>query len=284
MTIDQLPAGNHTVNVTSDVPNYDNVSVIKELSVNNGTVDASVVVNPATYPDNATVVVSADVDGNYTVKVGNDTYVVEVKDGVGSVTVDVLPAGVYPVEVTAEIPNYDPVKVAGDDLVISNGTVDASVVVNPATYPDNATVVVSADVDGNYTVKVGNDTYVVEVKDGVGSVTVDVLPAGVYPVEVTAEIPNYDPVKVAGDDLVISNGTVEFNVTVNPATYPENATVVVNSTVDGNFTVKVGNDTYTVEVKNGTGNVTLNQLPAGNHTVDVTSIFLTMKTQPKQRM
>ncbi len=39
----------------------------------------------------------------------------------------------------------------------------------------------------------------------------------------------------------MTDGIFEFNVTVNPATYPENATVVVNSTVDGNYTVKVGN-------------------------------------------
>ena len=63
-------------------------------------------------------------------------------------------------------------------------------VVNP-TYPENATIIVTSDVDGDYIVEVNNNTYHVSVKNGKGNITIDQLPLGIYDVNVISNVPNY---------------------------------------------------------------------------------------------
>ena len=269
VTIDTLPSGNHTVNVTSNIPNYNQTTRTDTITVNNGTIDMNITVVDVTYPDSGKVIITSNVDGNYTVNVNGTDYPVEVIGGTGQTDIDKLPAGDYPVNVTSNIENYD-ASSKNDTLHVKPGEVSFEVEVKPVKYPQNATVIVKSDVDGNFTVEVNNKTYTVTVVNGTGNVSVGQLDVGKYPVNVTSDIPNYNQT-TRQSEIVINNGPVDMNVTVIPATYPENATVVVESDVDGNYTVTVDNKTYNLTVVNGTGNVTVDTLPAGTYDVNVTS-------------
>ncbi|MBR1610754.1 MAG: hypothetical protein IJ672_04595, partial [Methanobrevibacter sp.] len=77
------------------------ISVVKQ------SLDFSVTAIDATYPDSGKIEIKSNVDGEYLVEVNNKTYSVNVKDGVGSTSVDQLPANTYPVTVTSNISNYD---------------------------------------------------------------------------------------------------------------------------------------------------------------------------------
>ena len=130
--LDQLPVGSYVANITSNVPNYDVAFDETTFNVLNGTIDVNVTIDPVNYPDNAVVIVNASVDGNYTVNVDGNNYTVEVVNGTGNVTVDVLPVGEYPVDVTAVIPNYNPVSEPAT-LIVNNGTINVTIKVDDVT-------------------------------------------------------------------------------------------------------------------------------------------------------
>ena len=271
VTVDVLPTGEYPVKVTAEIPNYNPVDKDGNLVVSNGTIDMNVTVVPADYPDNATVIVNSTVDGNYTVTVDNKTYPVEVINGTGNVTLPVLPAGNYTVNVTSNVPNYENVTKT-ENLTVSNGTIALELTVDPVTYPDNVTAVIKTNVTGEYIITVdgGEPIKVTLTNSTPNEVDLGVLPAGNHTVKVVSNIENYNKAEDT-KTATVNPGKVDMNITVINPTYPDNATVIVNSTVDGNYTVTVDNKTYPVEVKNGTGNVTIDQLPQGKHNVTVES-------------
>ena len=65
---------------------------------------------------------------------------------------------------------------------------------------------------------------------------------------------------------------VDVNIAVDNITYGENATVTVESDVDGDYLVYVGTEPIVVTVINGTGNVSVPNLSAGSYAVNVTAV------------
>uniref|UniRef100_UPI00261147FE Ig-like domain repeat protein n=1 Tax=uncultured Methanobrevibacter sp. TaxID=253161 RepID=UPI00261147FE len=242
--------GNLTVKEAKVVPD------MKVIDYGNGTV---------------VVVVGDNATGNVTVKVGDKEYNATVVNGTAVVQLDgnVTP-GTHEVEViysgdatheasnaTAEItaPKYNsPIKV--DVSEVTEGEPLAVTV----EVPENAT--------GNVTVYVDGKAYPGEIKDGVAVVTIDNLTAG----------DKTFVVEYSGDGNFSANYTIG-NFTVKEAkAVPDikvidqgNGTVVVvvGDNATGNVTVKVGNDTYTAEVINGTATITLDNVTPGKNDVEV---------------
>ncbi len=103
-----LPVGEYTINLKTVVDkNHLSVNETYRISVVKQSLDFSVTAIDATYPDSGKIEIKSNVDGEYLVEVNNKTYSVNVKDGVGSTSVDQLPANTYPVTVTSNISNYD---------------------------------------------------------------------------------------------------------------------------------------------------------------------------------
>ena len=125
-----LPSGNYTVtpyyngndNYLNSTGNPVNFTIDNTKQINM-TVD---VVNP-TYPENATIIVTSDVDGDYIVEVNNNTYHVSVKNGKGNITIDQLPLGIYDVNVISNVPNYV-VNYKSTKLMVHNGKVSGDAI------------------------------------------------------------------------------------------------------------------------------------------------------------
>ena len=81
------------------------------------------------------------------------------------------------------------------------------------TYPGHAVATVTSDVDGDYTVTVAGKPYTVTVTDGTATVDIDQLDVGEYTAELTAEIPNYNPVKES-DSFEIIEGVITLHLVV----------------------------------------------------------------------
>ena len=62
-----------------------------------------------------------------------------------------------------------------------------------------------------------------------------------------------------------------MNVSVINATFPDSGSIKINSDVDGEYKVFIANNTYTVNVVNGTGNVTVDKLTPNLYNVTVQS-------------
>ncbi len=108
INVKSLPVGEYTINLKTIVDNnHISVNETYMIAVISPELEFSVTAIDATYPDNGKIEVKSNVDGEYLVEVNNKTYTVNVKDGVGSTSVDQLPPNTYPVAVTSNIPNYD---------------------------------------------------------------------------------------------------------------------------------------------------------------------------------
>jgi hypothetical protein len=144
------------------------------------------------------------------------------------------------------------------------------------TYGEDSSVEVKlpSDATGNMTLKVdGIEVAVVSVSNGTANITVPSLSAGNHTVEIA----------YSGDEKYTSaNATKEITVSKKNATaevtIPSDITVGDDANVNvklpddatGNVTVKVDGETVdTVPVTNGTANIAIPSLTAGNHTVEI---------------
>uniref|UniRef100_UPI00388F37B3 Ig-like domain repeat protein n=1 Tax=Methanobrevibacter sp. TaxID=66852 RepID=UPI00388F37B3 len=233
--------------------------IIKDVNLN-------VTVSNITYGENAVVTVDADADGKYLVYVGNETYEVTVINGTGNVSVPDLTVGIYKVNASAVDDNYSAFNETAIEVTPKSVSVEVSV--ENIVEGENAVVTVKADVDGEYLVNVGNETYEVTVTDGTGNVSVPDLTAGKYDVNVTADNGNYTgsnstAFTVKHTTILVPDVVVDEN----------NVTITVNVDKDATGFVKFttgGNDLF-VEVKDGKAFINT-VLPVGNYTVVATYV------------
>ena len=277
--------------MSAEIPNYEPVSGSDDFEVLSGTINAAVSVDDVTYPGHAVATVTSDVDGDYVLTVAGKDYPVTVTGGSGTVDIDQLPVGEYTAELSAEIPNYNPVK-ESDSFEIIEGVITLHIVVDDVTYPNHPIAHVTADVDGEYYIVItpidtssskrsatsivnvltaNSQIIPVTVSGGSADVDLGLLKAGNYTATAEGEVPNYkvvsdtDPfeVKKADPQLNASSSPDEpvYNkddVTVSHE-LPGDATGTVTYIVDGGKPVTKGvNEPFTFTPDK-----------AGKHTVTV---------------
>ena len=153
-----------------------------------------------------------------------------------------------------------------DEDIIVNGTINIDVTVDDVVYPDAATVIVNAGVDGTYIAKVKGKDYAVTVKNGTGSAVLDVLPAYTYDVNVSGQF---------GEDTPVSNASTTFaviNITLPEIVANKTTKVPVNLPADatGNISVLVNGKTVdTKELINGSAVLEIPELEAGLHNITI---------------
>ena len=261
--IDKLPKGNYTAYLTGDIPNYYPVSEEDNFTVKPADPDLKANVSDETPRFGENITVSHELPDDAT---GNITYYV---DGVPAVTLPVNETFTF----TPETPGIHNITIHynGDDKYTPdevNLTVDVvnylTIVVDDVYYPTHPIAYVTADYDGNYTIKIypdessseilsasanpilraGQFTLDVEIINGSASVDLGLLAVGDYMSEIYGELPGIktygdeDPFKVLAVspnlDANVSNSTPTYGdeVTVTPV-LPDDATGNVTYIVDG---------------------------------------------------
>ena len=268
--VDNLTAGNKTfVVVYPGDGNYSANYTISNLTVKEAKSTSDIVV---VNPGNGTVVVIVgdNASGNVTVKVGNDTYVANVTEGVAYVDLVNATPGEHNITVIY----------SGDDThenVTVNATAtvpmyDTPIEVNVTEVSEGETVIITVGVPvnatGNVTVVIDGKEYPGTIDEGVAVIPVDNLTAGnktfvvVYPGD-----GNYSA------NYTIANLTVKegrINPDIKVIDYGNGTVVVVvGDNATGNVTVKVGNETYTANVTNGTAVLNLVNTTPGTYDITV---------------
>ena len=136
-------------------------------------------------------------------------------------------------------------------ILVMPKAVELNITVSNITYGEKAVVTVGADADGEYLVYVGNETYKVTVVNGSGNISVSDLIVGSYTVNATAIDGNYSAFEEAVFE--VTSKQISVVVSVEDITYGDNATVVVQSDVDGEYIVSIRGENYTVSVNDGEG-------------------------------
>ena len=218
---------------------------------------------------------SAPLNGNVIVTVNGKEYTVKVTDGKGIATGDKLAAGTYAFAAAwAGNDNYNIVTENGDFKV---NKIDSTVVVNVNNIKVGEeltiTVNVPSDATGDVTVSVDGKEYNVAIENGKAVKTIADLKANDYTVTV----------KYSGDNNYNANqNTTEFSVSKisdynMDISVPEikegvNSTISVDLPKDatGTVTVEIDGKKYTANVIDGTANVIVSGLSAGDYNITTT--------------
>ncbi|WP_296844805.1 right-handed parallel beta-helix repeat-containing protein [uncultured Methanobrevibacter sp.] len=269
-----LAAGTYTITIT----NAGNDTVLpsnetKTFRVNKLTPIISVVTNDVTYPGNIIVNITCDITGRYIVKIADQQMELNLTANIAeTVTFTGLAAKEYTVNVTyAETENYTS---ATNDTVkvnILKVTPTITVKAENTTYPGDLIVNVTSNIDGKYTIKIGNKEQNINLTANVTKeVIFSELSANEYTINVTYdETENYtsatnDTIKVS-----IFKATPTITVKAKNTTYPGDVIIAINADTNGKYNITVGNQTKEETLNVGTNTITFTGVKVGNYTITV---------------
>ena len=152
-------------------------------------------------------------------------------------------------------------------IIVDKAVNDVLVYSSDVVYGEISNVAVFADVDGEYAVVVGGKKFIVDVVDGGGNVEI-ALDAGSYDIVVEYVDDNYVN-NVTSVPFTVSKADITLSVEVLDKVYTADVTGNVFASLDGNYTVIVGDNVVKVAVKNGIGSFDLGSLNAGSYSVRV---------------
>ena len=269
-----LGAGSYSAVIVGDytTDDYDfateNATFTVEKAINN----IEIIAEDTILPNEVSVKVIADVDGTYTVVIGNNTFDVAVVSGEGLISIS-LPEGEYAATVRWENENYSAC-VLGSLFNVEKAVLSINVSADSISYGDDLIVSVQmpSDVSRRPTVTVGGESKYVTLKNGSGSVKFSGLGVGTYTVEVThAGDNNYMKASV-NTTVKVNKAVPQIKVTSKAIAYGEDLTVEVQMPSDVARRANViidGNITKAVSLKEGAGSVKFSGLSVGTHSIEV---------------
>ena len=282
-TIGGLDAGYYTIAVKyAGDDNYNAVDVTKGVNVAKAQPVLGVVIADVDYGNGFVIeatltgVNSAPLAGNVIVTVAGKEYTVKVTDGKGIATGDRLAAGTYAFAAAW----------AGDDnynIVVENGDfkvnkVDSSVAVNVNNIKVGEeltiTVNVPSDATGDVTVSVDGKEYKVAIENGKAVKTISGLKADDYTVTVKyAGDNNYNEATADAEFSVSKISDYNMDISVPEIKEGVNSTISVDLPKDatGTVTVEIDGKKYTANVIDGTANVIVSGLSAGDY--NITTVY-----------
>ena len=282
-TIGGLDAGDYTIAVKyAGDDNYNAVDVTKGVNVAKAQPVLGVVIADVDYGNGFVIeatltgVNGAPLSGNVIVTVNGKEYTVKVTDGKGIATGDKLAAGTYAfAAVWAGDDNYNIVTENGDFKV---NKVDSSVAVNVNNIKVGEeltiTVNVPADATGDVTVSVDGKEYNVDIENGKAVKTISGLKADDYTVTVKyAGDNNYNEATADAEFSVSKISDYNMDISVPEIKEGVNSTISVDLPKDatGTVTVDIDGKKYTANVIDGTANVIVSGLSAGDY--NITTVY-----------
>ena len=282
-TISGLAAGDYTVAIkyVGD-DKYVGVEVAENVNVAKAQPVLGVVIADVDYGNGFVIeatltgVNGAPLSGNVIVTVAGKEYTVKVTDGKGIATGDKLAAGTYAfAAVWAGDDNYNIVTENGDFKV---NKIDSAidVAVSDIKVGEDAVISVklASDATGEVVITVNGEDYTAAIENGVASVTVSDLKAGDYTVTVkyTGDN-NYNEATGSAEFSVSKISDYNMDISVPEIKEGVNSTISVDLPKDatGTVTVEIDGKKYTANVIDGTANVIVSGLSAGDY--NITTVY-----------
>ena len=281
--VKDLTAGSHVVVVKyAGDDKYTAVEIAKGVNVAKAQPVLGVVIADVDYGNGFVIeatltgVNSAPLSGNVIVTVAGKEYPVKVTDGKGIATGDRLAAGTYAFAAAwAGDDNYNIVTENGDFKV---NKIDSSVVVNVNNIKVGEeltiTVNVPSDATGDVTVSVDGKEYNVAIENGKAVKTISGLKADDYTVTVKyAGDNNYNEATADAEFSVSKISDYNMDISVPEIKEGVNSTISVDLPKDatGTVTVEIDGKKYTANVIDGTANVIVSGLSAGDY--NITTVY-----------
>ena len=282
-TIGGLVAGDYTVTVKyAGDDKYTAVEIAKGVNVAKAQPVLGVVIADVDYGNGFVIeatltgVNGAPLSGNVIVTVAGKEYTVKVTDGKGIATGDKLAAGTYGfAAVWAGDDNYNIVTENGDFKV---NKIDSSVVVNVNNIKVGEDAVISvklaSDATGEVVITVNGEDYTAAIENGKAVKTISGLKADDYTVTVKyAGDNNYNEANADAEFSVSKISDYNMDISVPEIKEGVNSTIGVDLPKDatGTVTVEIDGKKYTANVIDGTANVIVSGLSAGDY--NITTVY-----------
>ena len=281
--VKDLTAGSHVVVVKyAGDDKYTAVEIAKGVNVAKAQPVLGVVIADVDYGNGFVIeatltgVNSAPLSGNVIVTVNGKEYTVKVTDGKGIATGDKLAAGTYAfAAVWAGDDNYNIVTENGDFKV---NKIDSSVVVNVNNIKVGEDAVISvklaSDATGEVVITVNGEDYTAAIENGKAVKTISGLKADDYTVTVKyAGDNNYNEANADAEFSVSKISDYNMDISVPEIKEGVNSTISVDLPKDatGTVTVEIDGKKYTANVIDGTANVIVSGLSAGDY--NITTVY-----------
>ena len=281
--VKDLTAGSHVVVVKyAGDDKYTAVEIAKGVNVAKAQPVLGVVIADVDYGNGFVIeatltgVNGAPLFGNVIVTVAGKEYTVKVTDGKGIATGDKLAAGTYAfAAVWAGDDNYNIVTENGDFKV---NKIDSSVVVNVNNIKVGEDAVISvklaSDATGEVVITVNGEDYTAAIENGKAVKTISGLKADDYTVTVKyAGDNNYNEATADAEFSVSKISDYNMDISVPEIKEGVNSTIGVDLPKDatGTVTVEIDGKKYTANVIDGTANVIVSGLSAGDY--NITTVY-----------
>ncbi|WP_298521279.1 Ig-like domain repeat protein [uncultured Methanobrevibacter sp.] len=261
-----LDAGNYTLTVTT-IPDKNHNPTTQKANITVNKIDSTLTVNDTIvdYGNTATVNVTSEGADKITAQLNDKELTIEGN----TIQIPILDAGNYTLTVTT-IPdkNHNPTTQKAN---ITVNKIDSTLTVNDTIvdYGNTATVNVTSEGADKITAQL-NDK---ELSVKGNTIQIPIIDAGNYTLTVTT-IPdkNHNPVTESAEVIVLKQNATQTVAMPENMTVGDNATVNVNLPEDaqGNVTLTInGEKITTIPVTEGSANLTIPSLAAGNHTVEI---------------
>lgn len=285
---------NYTFNPENDIGLENGIIIDKPISLdlNGSTINGNDTKNPIFNITSNDVNIEngniKNVNGSAIISTGNNTSINNLKaENINGTVIDIIGNNAIVSDVVANSGEGIVVNIKGDYPSVRNITSDRqgqliyingkgaegslNIIIGDITYLDNVQANVTSLVDGVYIININGKQYPVTVKDGKGTVTItDVLDAKQYNATIQSNMASYDV--SANTTFTVNNAKIiDLRISVDNVAYPNKPIAVINTNVDGEYIVNINGKPYTVTVKDGKGNVTLDLLPVDTYTVIVMS-------------
>ena len=215
---------------------------------------------------NITFTVKADnitkLEGNLTVNFPYKNYTFTVNSTNNTFTVTINTAeydyGIHSINATYNATNnYCTNYTSTAEFTVSKDIYNATIEVKNATYGTDVIITVCSNLNATFNVTVGNITTTVNVSNGKGSVNLGKLSGGDYNVTVSfAENGTVNEINASGN-FTVSPFETQITLTVVNGTITQNATITVNSNVNGTYHISAGGYETDFEITDGTQTITL---------------------------
>ena len=280
--------GNEQFNATV----FENTAIISVDKVNILSINVTPKIQSIYIGENAVITVNLTaakytVNGSVTVNVGFDSYNVTVVDGIGTLSVPDLINGVYYVNVmwdgndyfnprsasklaniTVNKINISSINVTADSPVYVGETSVITINMTSDAYSVNDSVIVTVD----------NKDYTVPVINGIGYLTLNDLTEGNHTIHAIFNGNDYFNEFTADDSVIKVNKINVTSITVNtnsPIYVSQDAVLDISliaekHKVNGSVIVNINDKNHVVVIVNGSGSLTVPNLPNGTYNVKVT--------------
>ena len=277
VSVNDLPAGDYTVAVKyAEDDNFGATTITKTFTVSKANSTVQILIDP-TIPvgDNITVqaIVPANAGGNVTFRLNTDNKTVNVTD---KAVFDGLANGTYIIyAVYNGDDNYNPSEEVNVTFEVVKVNPTINIEYSTPVINENVTVTVTMneDINGDVNVTINKlDPVVEHVVNGILVFNITNVPYG--PQNITVSFTGNDKYN-AGEknaSFFVNKLDVDLRISADAITYGEPLVVIVNANekFTGEVIVKIGTLNQTVNVVNGKGNATFNNLTADDYFINAT--------------